>query len=79
MRMVLIVAPQELKLNREINLLSDELDAIAGAAMNDGTNFQKWQNDPSPDKLPWNPAFPPGGANGGPIGTLPHGGRGPVR
>jgi hypothetical protein len=39
-------------LNREINLLSDdEFDTIAGGEMNDGTNFQKWQNDPSPDKL----------------------------
>jgi hypothetical protein len=66
-------------LNREINLLSDdELDAIAGGEMNDGTNFQKWQNDPSPDKLPWNPAFPPGGGGGGTTVTLPHGGHGPV-
>ena len=68
-------------MNREINLLSDdELDAIAGGEMNDGTNEQKWENDPSPDKLPWNPAYSPGagGAAGGKPVTLPHGGHGPI-
>jgi hypothetical protein len=46
---------------RKIDLLSDdELDVVTGGAMNDLTNYSKWANDPSPDKLPWNPAFPPG-------------------
>jgi bacteriocin-like protein len=45
----------------EIELLSDdELNSVVGGAMNDFTNYTKWANDPSPDKLPWNPAFPPG-------------------
>ncbi len=78
MWMVRILSSQEIKLKREINLLSDnELDAIAGGAMNDGTNYNKWQTDPSPDKLPWNPAYPPGGG-GGPTVTPPHGGHGPI-
>ena len=64
--------------NQEINQLSnDELDAVAGGAMNDGTNYMKWVNDPSPDKQPWNPAFPPGGSSGTPV-TPPRGGHGPV-
>jgi hypothetical protein len=47
------VKQQEMGMEREINFLSaDELDAVVGGAMNDGTSYLKWQNDPSPDKLP---------------------------
>jgi hypothetical protein len=46
---------------RKIELLSvEELSAVVGGAMNDLTNYMKWVNDPSPDKLPWNTGFPPG-------------------
>jgi hypothetical protein len=34
-------------------LNDDELDAVVGGRANDGTNYTKWQNDISPDKLPW--------------------------
>ena len=45
----------------EIELLSDEeLNAVVGGATNDLTNYLKWANDPDPNKLQWNPAFPPG-------------------
>jgi hypothetical protein len=37
-----------------IRYLSDaDLAAVIGGRANDGTNSLKWQNDPSPDKLPW--------------------------
>jgi hypothetical protein len=37
-----------------IRFVSDEdLAATTGGRANDGTNYQKWQGDPSPDKLPW--------------------------
>jgi bacteriocin-like protein len=59
-----VVEQQEAEMDTqeyEIELLSDdELNSVVGGAMNDFTNYTKWANDPSPDKLPWNPAFPPG-------------------
>jgi hypothetical protein len=73
-----IVEQQETDMNMQISLLSDDaLDIVAGGVMNDGTNYMKWVNDASADKLPWNPAFPPGGTSGTPV--VPRaGGHGPV-
>jgi hypothetical protein len=51
---------QETGMERELDFLSaDELDAVVGGAMNDGTSDLKWQTDPSPDKLP-RPVLTPG-------------------